>query len=77
MARLFAVALVALLSLAAFLASPPSCTSQQGPSQTPTFRTETQLVEVDTVATDSHGKAVTGLRADEFRARSLTFLLKE
>jgi VWFA-related protein len=67
MVRLFAVAFVALLSLTTFLASPPYCTSQQGTPQTPTFRTETQLVEVDTVATDSHGKAVTDLRADEFK----------
>jgi VWFA-related protein len=67
MVRLFTAAAVALLSLITFLASPPSCTSQQGPTQTPTFRTETQLVEVDTVATDSHGKAVTDLRADEFK----------
>ena len=59
-----AVALMALLSLTTFLAAG---TSQQNAPQTPTFRTETQLVEVDTVATDSHGKPVTDLRADEFR----------
>ena len=59
-----AVALIALLSLTSFLAAG---TSQQSAPQIPTFRTETQLVEVDTVATDSHGKPVTDLRADEFR----------
>lgn len=37
-----------------------------GPAQTtPSFRTETQLVEVDTVVTDAHGNPVTDLRADE------------
>ena len=33
----------------------------------PTVRTETQLVEVDTIATDSHGHPVMDLRADELR----------
>src|SRR5690348_17514387 len=34
---------------------------------TPTVRTETQLVEVDTIATNSHGHPVMDLRADELR----------
>lgn len=33
----------------------------------PTLRTETQLVEVDTIATDSHENPVMDLRADELR----------
>jgi VWFA-related protein len=33
----------------------------------PTIRTETQLVEVDTIATEGHGNPVTNLRSDELR----------
>jgi VWFA-related protein len=33
----------------------------------PTFRTSTDLVTVDALVTDSHGNAVTGLTADDFR----------
>ena len=36
-------------------------------AQTPTLRTTTQLVEIDTVARDSHGKPVTDLKAEDFR----------
>ena len=36
-------------------------------AQTPSLRSTTQLVEIDTIATDSHGKPVTDLRTDEFR----------
>ena len=35
--------------------------------QTPVLRSTTQLVEIDTVATDAHGKPVTDLKSDEFR----------
>ena len=37
------------------------------PGQTPVLRSTTQLVEIDTVATDAHGKPVTDLKSSEFR----------
>lgn len=51
------------LSLACATALTVSCLAQTKP----TIRTETQLVEVDTIATDAHGNPVTDLRADELR----------
>ncbi len=50
-----------------FLASAAVLTISGLAQTTPTVRTETQLVEVDTVAVDSHGSPVTDLRADELR----------
>ena len=35
--------------------------------EAPVFRTTTQLVEIDTVATDSHGKPITDLKAEDFK----------
>jgi VWFA-related protein len=35
--------------------------------EAPVFRTTTQLVEIDTVATDSHGNPITDLKTEEFR----------
>lgn len=72
MIRLSAVAAVGLLSVISFLIRPTAGTSFQSndlqtANQVPTFRTQTQLVEVDTVATDSHGKPVTDLRRDELK----------
>jgi VWFA-related protein len=36
-------------------------------SQQPLLRTTTQLVEIDTIAVDAHGKPVTDLKTDDFR----------
>jgi VWFA-related protein len=35
--------------------------------EAPVFRTTTQLVEIDTVAVDSHGKPITDLKAEDFK----------
>jgi len=82
MTRLSAVAASALIVLVNLLALPsassslqaanlqaanPQTANPQTANQVPTFRTQTQLVEVDTVATDSHGKPVSDLRKDEFK----------
>jgi VWFA-related protein len=37
------------------------------PAQEPLLRTTTQLVEIDTIAIDSHGKPVTDLKTEDFR----------
>jgi len=77
MIRLSAVPAIALLVAVNFLISPAASSSLQTADrqiatpetadQVPTFRTQTQLVEVDTVATDSHGKPITDLRKDEVK----------
>jgi len=54
--------------IALVLAAMALSLSAQTPSaQTQVLRSTTQLVEVDTVATDSHGKPVTDLQQDEIR----------
>jgi VWFA-related protein len=59
---------IALFFMAAGIAMFSQKPSAQTPSaQAPSLRTTTQLVEIDTVATDSHGKPVTDLKTDEFR----------
>src|ERR1700757_123029 len=51
------------LGMAAFGQDPPKPEAQTAP---PTLRVTVTLVQVDAVVTDSHGKRVSGLNADDF-----------
>jgi VWFA-related protein len=50
--------------------APPASSPQQNPSaakpSSPALKTNTRLITVDVVATDSHGKAVRGLKPEDF-----------
>src|SRR5579862_4651932 len=45
----------------------PEIAQQPPPAASGTLKTRTRLITVDVVATDSHGKAVRGLTAQDFR----------
>lgn len=64
MRRLISTALAA--SVLAFSGAAPRAQSKPAPSQTPTFRSSTALVEVDIIVKDKDGRFVSGLTSDDF-----------
>ena len=69
--RLFvalAFAAIAVMAQSAPSSPQPAATPPQQPPTSPdALKTQTRLVTVDVVATDSHGKAVRGLTRDDFQ----------
>ncbi len=55
------------VQIALFLIAAAIISAGQTSGQTPSLRSNTQLVEIDTIATDSHGEPVMDLKAEDFK----------